>query len=187
MITVLSSPWLWLKEFNPSRCCHAMPCYQLTNYPILVIRVCFLSLDSFFFFNGALQKVTYVPTRVPEHKAAVEPPGLAAPVDEAAHRHGAAAGLQVVHRGLMFCRRKEKQQAGKTLWMRTGVRSAGTVIDSVCSPLKLSVTFSLLVVNIVQCFYSNYYSDSKHDGPQRSLELELVAHGLLWQSDSKIR
>lgn len=42
------------------------------------------------------------PVLIPEHVTAVEPPGLAAPVDEAPHGRGPSAGLQVIDRWLVF-------------------------------------------------------------------------------------
>jgi len=77
--------------------------------------------------------VTYVPTLVPKHVAAVEPAGLAAAVDEAPHGHRAPAGLQVVHRWLVLWRRTGGETTGwkKALVMvRVMVTVAVTVAES---------------------------------------------------------
>lgn len=42
------------------------------------------------------------PVLISEHVTAVEPPGLAAPVDKAPHGRGPSAGLQVIDGWLVF-------------------------------------------------------------------------------------
>ena len=71
---------------------------------------------------------------------------------------------------------EEEQQVGP--WLGE-LGSAGIVIDSmILNPFWLFV--------IVQRFYSNFYSGSSYDCSRCSLDIEQVAHGLLWQKYCKI-